>query len=86
MSIDLETAHLADQSVQQKDGQYQYIDNANPTIDDISEEKENERLINWIKKAEKIEDLDKLKSYITEDKPEEIKELFKQKENKLWPE
>ncbi|WP_348722354.1 recombinase RecT [Tenacibaculum sp. 190524A05c] len=58
MSIEMQRAQLADQSVQQNEGNYQYIDNGH-TIDVTQESinEENARIKEFINKAETIQDL-----------------------------
>ena len=54
MSIDMQQAILADQSVNEN----QYVDNTPPSLDEVQQEKELQRLSDWIKNANT---LDKLK-------------------------
>ena len=58
MSIEIQTAVIADQSVQSKEGQYQYIDNQSGLdIQAVDEEKEAQRIKEHIDNAETLEEL-----------------------------
>ncbi|WBV60279.1 recombinase RecT [Chryseobacterium camelliae] len=65
MSIEMQTAHLADQSIQQEEGQYDYADNSNVIdveAENINEEEKRVKL--FIDKAETIEQLEELKESV----------------------
>ena len=53
LSIEMQTAMVADQAVQQKEGEYKYEDNPTQTIDldEIKKDKERKRLSEYIKTA-----------------------------------
>ncbi|MFC5046934.1 recombinase RecT [Aquimarina hainanensis] len=68
MSIELQTAQLVDQSVQEKEGDYNYIDN--PQIIDIKTEslkEENTRIYDFINKAETIEQINEIRDSLDSD-------------------
>lgn len=81
MSIDMQTAQLADQSVQANEGQYQYPDN---TIDlEYLEEKEEiKRAMGFIQNAKTIEDLELIEQSYP-DRPEEVTEAIITKRKEL---
>ena len=58
MSIEIQTAVIADQAVQKIEGQYQYIDNQSGLdIQAVDEEKEARRILEHIENAETLEEL-----------------------------
>lgn len=63
MSIEMQTAHLSDQSVQENEGHYNYPDNQT-TIDIEAEnlEEEKNRLVHFIATTETIEELEEVRS------------------------
>lgn len=67
MSIEMQTAHLADQSIQEQEGQYDYADNSN-VIDVEAEnvDEEEKRVKLFIDKAETMEQLEELKGSVPE--------------------
>ncbi|MRN00199.1 hypothetical protein D1Z97_03120 [Riemerella anatipestifer] len=76
MSIELQTAQLADQAVQPKEGEYNYVDN----IIDIEAEniqEEQQRIVEFINNAQNIEQLQEAEPFIEENS--EAKELYNKK-------
>lgn len=68
MSIEMQTAQLADQSVQEAQGSYKYIDNES-TIDIEAESliEENTRISSFIQNADTIEKLQEIKNSLDEE-------------------
>lgn len=66
LSIELQTALKADQSVQTEIGQYEYVDNEQKGIDmeQTDHDKEKARLAAYIEKAKTPEELKKVESYV----------------------
>lgn len=73
MSIQLETAVMADQSIQRKVGQYDYDDNTPDSIEDIADKKQNQRILNHIKSSNDLDSLVMVSGHTTTD---ELKEAF----------
>ena len=56
MTIDMQTAQLADQAIVKDDG-YEYPDNEKPNHEEVSAEKENARVLEHIKKSKTVAEL-----------------------------
>lgn len=83
MSIEMQTAVVADQSVQIHEGNYSYVDNKNPDsidLDEIKEQSEKNRALKHIENAKSIDDLNQVASVIEEF---EIEEEFNKKYDQL---
>lgn len=83
MSIEMQTAHLADQSIQKTEGEFNYDDN--PQVIDIDAqnlEEENSRFIRSIENCTSIDELELLESFI-EGKSDESIALFNKKKEEL---
>lgn len=84
MSIEMQTAQLADQAVQNKEGDYNYVDN---TIDIEAEELkiETENALNFIDKANNMDELNILEESMTDDLKniEDVKIKFEEKKQIL---
>ena len=80
MSIEMQTAHLADQSVQKEEGSYDYVDNTT-TIDIEAENgiEEEKRIKLFIDKADTIEALEQLKESV----PEQLMFYYEAREDEL---
>ncbi|MCC3214987.1 recombinase RecT [Chryseobacterium sp. X308] len=80
MSIEMQTAHLADQSVQKEEGTYDYVDNSN-TIDIEAENvnEEENRIKLFIDKADTLEALEQLKENV----PEQLMFYYEAREDEL---
>lgn len=63
MSIEMQTAQLADQAVQVKEGEYDYVDNDTLTIgqSEIDNEKESERFLKFLNSCDDLNQLSELK-------------------------
>lgn len=68
MSIEMQTAVLADQSIQKQSGRYDYLDNETPSmsIDQIDHQKEYERILYHINNATDINELNQVKPFVQE--------------------
>jgi recombination protein RecT len=78
LSIEMQTAHLADQAVIPEDGKYQYADNV-IDIEANNAEEETARVVKFLEKVKSIDDLDMLEDSlsgeeITEDAQQAIDE------------
>lgn len=80
MSIELQTAQLADQAVQSKEGDYRYVDN---TIDIAAEnaEEEQKRIWDFIKNAQSMEQLQEAEPFINGNQA--LLKLFTEKQEEL---
>lgn len=69
LSIEMQTAQLADQSIQLTEGDYQYPDNDTPTIDitEQNERVEKERLVSVIAKAKNVKALMAIESELVQE-------------------
>lgn len=77
MSIEMQTAHLSDQSVQTNEGDYRYPDNT-VDIEAMEAEEETARALEFIEKAETVEDLEMIEDGFP-DMPDEVKEALEAK-------
>lgn len=80
MSIEMQAAHLADQSVQKEEGSYDYVDNSN--VIDVEAENVNEeanRIKLFIDKADTLDALEQLKESI----PEQLMFYYEAREDEL---
>ncbi|WP_294288496.1 recombinase RecT [uncultured Chryseobacterium sp.] len=80
MSIEMQTAHLADQSIQDQEGKYDYVDNSN--IIDVEAEslsEEEKRVKSFIDKAANMEQLADLKESV----PAALMYYYEAKEDEL---
>ncbi len=84
MSIELQTAQLADQSVQENEGDYRYIDNENTIdVEVVSETEETKRINEHISKCETVKDLDKVKKMLSKELVEKFAQELVEKENEI---
>ena len=85
MSIEIQTATLADQAVQTEEGDYDYIDNSNAIdVKAQNEEEENSRAVHFIATAETIDQLEQVRPY-AEEKGGDLFNDFQEKEKELQP-
>ena len=80
MTIDMQTAQLADQSVQLNEGEYEYPDNS-IDLDELNKQEEKKRILSFIEKANSIESLEEYLEYCTED--QELEKAFTKKQKEL---
>ncbi len=83
LSIEMQTAQLADQSVQTEEGQFQYVDNTK-TIDidaDVEVSEEKLRIIKHMETANSLEKLEECAPFLS-DYPE-LSDLYSEKEQEL---
>lgn len=79
MSIEMQTAQLADQAVMDKVGQYQYADNTQDQ-NELNELEEAKRISGFLAKCDNIQDVEVLESTLEdEDLSEKAKEAIEQK-------
>jgi recombination protein RecT len=84
MSIQMETAQLADQSVQTKEGQYDYIDNQNTIdVEAESEQEETARILKFIEAAKTIDELDKVKTKLSDELKVRFEKELTERENQI---
>lgn len=79
MSIEMQTGTLADQSIQEQEGQFKYLDNQPIDLEAQNLEEETARIIAFIEKAQTQDDLDVLEGFITE----ETQEMFDKKSQEI---
>lgn len=82
MSIEMQTAQLADQAIVQDDNNYQYVDNV-IDIEANAEETERKRIEAFIEKATTPDELLKVKNSLSDDLQNEYSLLIENKENEL---
>lgn len=80
MSIEMQTAQLADQAVQENEGDYRYIDN---TIDVESEEEETNRVLSFIEKASSTKELKAVKNSLSDELKTKFEKQLEDRENEL---
>ncbi|MDV3749324.1 recombinase [Elizabethkingia anophelis] len=80
LSIEMQTAQLADQSVQNEEGNFEYVDNTK-TIDTTTVDEEMKRIESFIEKADSIEKLEECAPYLS-DYPE-LAGVYDSKEKQL---
>lgn len=82
MSIEMQTAQMADQAVQQNEGDYQYIDNT-IDVDAQSEKEESERILAFINNSKDQKELDKVRRALSPELQEKHTEALNNRENEL---
>lgn len=81
MSIDMQTAQLADQAVQTEENNFRYVDNE--TIDVTADNEEVNRTINFIKTIDSTEKLNELKNSLEPSLYNSVSAEIEEKENEL---
>lgn len=74
MSIEMQTAQLADQAVVEEEGKFMYVDNEQESLSQANEAEEETRVIGFIDKCETLDEL----SMLTSDLPSELFERLEQ--------
>ena len=82
MSIEMQTAQVADQSIQSIEGEYNYNDNPD-TIEVDNDSEENDRIEKFISNAESQTQIDEIKASISSDQLEGFRQLITDRENEL---
>lgn len=83
LSIEMQTATIADQAIQPEEGAYQYADNV-VDLDQISEEEETARVIKFLDKANDIEEVEMLEESLAgQEITENAKEAIELKKKEL---
>lgn len=83
MSIEMQTAQLADQAVVHDGENYQYVDNT-VDVDILNEKQETERVLNFLEKVNTIEDLEHLEeSFADQEISTETQEAINAKRESL---
>jgi len=83
LSIEMQTAHLADQAVIPEDGKYQYADNV-IDIEANNAEEETARVVKFLEKVKSIDDLDMLEDSLSgEEITEEAQQAIDEKRESL---
>ena len=80
LTVDMQTAQLADQSIIKGEGNFEYVDNVPELPEAVAKDKEKERLIKHIKDSKTVKELEECKEFIIE---EEVKKLYDEKLAKL---
>lgn len=83
MTIEMQTAQLADQAVIEREGQYRYIDNEVVTIEQANIEEETNRIKSFIDKCKTLDELNEIRKDLTQDQIDRLKEDFNNRENEL---
>ena len=72
LSVEMQTAQLADQSIVKGDNDFEYVDNKVLTAGDVAKDKENTKIMKHIAESKTIEDLEKCKDYLTTDEQNDM--------------
>jgi recombination protein RecT len=69
LSIEMQTAVMADQSVINEEGKFEYVDNQNEAFDphELADQKANERTLSFINAATTIQQLEQVEGHLTSD-------------------
>lgn len=76
LTVDMQKAQLADQSIIKGENDFEYIDNAPELPEEIAKEKEKQRLVKHINDSKTIEDLKKCEEFLVD---EETKKMYEEK-------
>lgn len=83
LSIEMQTATIADQAVQPEEGKYQYLDNV-VDIDANNAEEETARVIHFLEKVDSIESLEMLEDSLSDEVvTDKAREAIEAKRNEL---
>ncbi len=82
MSIEMQTAQIADQAVQEHEGDYKYIDNT-IDVEAESEEEETKRVLSFIDKSKNTKELKTLKDSLSDELKEKFVKELEDRENEL---
>lgn len=82
MSLDMQTAQLADQATQESEGNYTYPDNETLDIESEEMSEEAQRALEFISKAQSIEDLEMIEEGYP-DMDEEVRSALVQRKDEL---
>jgi recombination protein RecT len=83
LSIEMQTATLADQAIQPEEGQYRYDDNV-VNLDELNEKEETARVISFLEKVEDFESLEVLEDSLSDQTiTEDAKEAINSKRDEL---
>jgi len=66
LSIEMQTAQIADQAVVTEEGEFQYVDNEPATISERAQENERARILKHIEESESIESLKQVAHLVSE--------------------
>lgn len=83
MSIEMQTAQLVDQSVQESEGQYNYVDNNTIDIEAQNIDEENARIKSFIEKATSLNQIEEIKNSLDNDQLQLFAKEIEDKENNL---
>lgn len=82
MSIEMQTAQLVDQAVQDNEGEFKYIDNT-IDVESESEEEETKRILKFIENAKDEKELKKVKSSLSNELQLKFENELENRENEL---
>lgn len=83
LSIEMQTAVISDQSVQKKEGEYQYSDNQTLDVEELNHKEEVRRAKEFIGKAVTVDDLQQIKDSVPKNVMEDIQLDFNNKVQEL---
>jgi len=83
LSIEMQKAQLADQSIISDDEKYTYIDNEPDTLQESQEEEENNRTLEFLEKVETLEAFTEFKNSVPTEVYDRLLFHFDEKENEL---
>lgn len=82
LTIQMQTAQLADQAIVKDGEEFEYIDNKKETPDEIAEDKERTRIVKFITESKTVIDLKKCEQFI-DPEDSEVAKLFADKKIEL---
>lgn len=82
MSIEMQTAQIVDQAVQENEGDYKYIDNT-IDVEHESEAEETIRILGFIEKAETEKDIKKVRASLSEELQLKFENELENRENEI---
>lgn len=65
LSVEMQTAQVADQAVVTEDGQFEYVDNTPELISEKAENNERERILKYINEAKTLKALEQVKGLVS---------------------
>lgn len=79
LSVELQRATLADQTVISQDGELEYIDNKPEKAEDVAKDKELEKVLSAISNAKSQDEMDMIEEFV----PDEARKAFDEKYSSL---
>ena len=84
MSIEMQTAHVSDQSVQEKEGLFKHVDNDNTIdVEAVSVEEEDARILQFIENSKTSKELKSVRATLSDDLKVKFEKQLEDRENEL---